>query len=118
MSSRNFDFPPADLAEELIDHYFRNVNLYLPLLHRPTFEEGVKANLHHTEVGFDSVYMLVCSLGAKFSDDPRVKLDGEESSHSAGWKWFNQTILTMKTPMSPATLYDIQSYAVCLFLHP
>src|SRR5260221_4869204 len=84
VSSRNFPHLPADLAEELIDHYFRHVNLYLPLLHRPTFEEGLKANLHETDTGFASVYMLVCSLGSKFSNDPRVKYDGEESSHSAG----------------------------------
>lgn len=116
VSARNFVPPPADLAEELIDLYFHHTNMYLPLLHRPTFEKGVKANLHVTNTGFGSVYMLVCSLGSKFSNDPRVKYDGQESPHSAGWKWFNQAITSMKTPLSPATLYDLQSYAVCFFL--
>jgi hypothetical protein len=117
ISSQPLDYPPTDLAGELIDHYFRHFNLYLPLLHRPTFEEGVKANLYRTDTGFALVYMLVCSLGSKFSDDPRVKCDGEESSHSAGWKWFNQTIMLMKTPMAAASINDVQAYAVSLFLY-
>lgn len=115
VSTRHFVYPPTDLALELIDNYFRHANLYLPLLHRPSFDERVKENLHLTNLGFASVYLLVCCIGSKYSDDPRVKCDGQESCHSAGWRWFDQTVTPMKTPMAPATLYDVQSYAVCLF---
>jgi hypothetical protein len=107
-----FVYPPPDLAKELIDNYFRHANIYLPLLHRPTFDRDIKANLHHLDIGFASVYLLVCSVGAPFSQDPRVLLDGEESLQSAGWRWFKQVVDIQKLRFSSSTLYDIQSCAV------
>ncbi len=108
-----FTFPPPDLAEDLISNYFIHINLHVPLLHRPTFQEEVKRDLHHFHVGFACVYLLVCSIGARFSNDPRILVDGQESLHSAGWKWFQQ-VATVQNPLpiTPPTLYDVQSYAV------
>lgn len=116
MSLRSFIYPPPDLAKDLIDNYFRLCNLYLPLLHRPTFEKGIGEHLHLSDVGFASVYLLVCSVGARFSDDPRVLSDTEENADTPGWKWCEQVIDIQKLRLSPPTLYGVQSYAVNISL--
>ncbi|KAJ3505766.1 hypothetical protein NLJ89_g7247 [Agrocybe chaxingu] len=107
-----YHFPEPDLAEHLIDLYFEFVNLYLPLLHRPTFEKSVQDGLQHTNQSFASVYLLVCAVGSRFSADPRVRLDGIESYHSCGWKWFDQVQVVKKSLLSPPSLYDLQFYCL------
>jgi hypothetical protein len=39
-------FPPPLLLERLVDAYFLHMNIFLPLLHRPTFERGIREGLH------------------------------------------------------------------------
>ena len=101
-------FPPTDLLNSLVDLYFQKCNLYLPLLHRPTLEKGISDGLHLTDEGFGSVLLLVCALGARFSDDPRVILQGSNSQHSAGWEWFRQVQWIRRSLLSPPRLYDLQ----------
>ncbi|EAU83262.2 nuclear protein [Coprinopsis cinerea okayama7 len=86
----NYTFPEPDLMANLISLYFKRVNLYMPLLHRPSFERSVAEGLHLTNDSFAGTVLLVCAIASRFSDDTRVLLDGEESFHSAGWKWFEQ----------------------------
>jgi len=86
-----YDFPPEDLMGELIESYFVNLNLFKPVLHRPSLEDGLRNNLHRTDRGFASVVLLVCAIGSRFSHDPRVFLqDVEFTRQSAGWRWFEQ----------------------------
>lgn len=106
------DFPPPDLLEKLIDLYFKNMNDYLPLLHRPTFEQGVREGLHLRDEGFGSTVLLVCANGSRFTDDPRVLLDDNTIPQSAGWKWFQQVQMVRKSLLAPPRLYDLQIYAV------
>lgn len=108
-----YTFPEPDLAQHLIALYFDCVNLHLPLLHRPTFEKWVEEGLHHTDENFTPVYLLVCAVGARHSNDPRAKLEGINSYHSCGWKWFDQVQMIKRAMISPPTLFDIQSYCVC-----
>ena len=110
--SPHYIFPDDDLALNLIDLYFSNINLYLPLLHRPSFQKSVTEGLHHVDDRFASIYLLVCAIGARYSDDRRVLLDGVDSLHSCGWRWFNQVQMVKKSFLSPPTLYDLQFYCV------
>ncbi|KAF8805406.1 hypothetical protein BYT27DRAFT_7193177 [Phlegmacium glaucopus] len=107
-----YTFPEADLASNLVDLYFAHINTYHPLLHRPTFETSVAEGLHYRDERFASTYLLVCAVGSRFSDDQRVLLDGFDAHQSCGWKWFNQVQMVKKSFMIPATLYDIQFYAL------
>jgi hypothetical protein len=100
---------------DLIDLYFSQINLHLPLLHKPAFQKSIAEDLHHIDDQFASIYLLVCAIGARFSDDPRVLLDGVDSFHSCGWKWFNQVQMVKKSFLNPPTLYDIQFYCVRTF---
>ncbi|KAJ6511807.1 fungal-specific transcription factor domain-containing protein [Mycena vulgaris] len=70
--STAYSFPPAELAMHLIDLYFVHVNVYLPLLHRPTVERGVATGLHHMDDGFAAILLLVCAVASRWSNDPRV----------------------------------------------
>lgn len=96
----------------LINLYFEHVNLFSPLLHRPTFERSIIEGLHIEDSSFGSVVLLVCAVGSRFSNDPRVLLQGHDSSLSSGWKWFNQIHELQHRFLAPASLYDIQAYYV------
>ena len=84
----------------------------MPLLHRPTFDKSVKKDLYLTDQGFAPVFLLVCAIGARYSDDPRVLSDRFDSYHSSGWKWFEQVQTMKRSLITPATLYDLQVYCV------
>jgi len=113
-----------DLALQCIDRYFNFINVYQPLLHRPTFDKDVKKRLYHTDESFARVFLLVCAVGAQHLDDPRVLSDGEDSMyHSVGWKWFVQVeIMNLERFLvALPSLYDLQLYCVrpiCVALVP
>lgn len=110
-----YQFPPSDLIPGLVDLYFQNVNLYLPLLHRPTFERSLAEGLALADKDFAATVMLVCASGARFSKDPRVLLDTEEEKEaSAGWKWFVQVVedAEMLPVLRNITLHELQKFAV------
>ncbi len=94
--------------DSLIDLYFTRSNLFLPILHRPTFESSIAEGLHFHDEGFGSTLLLVCALGSRFSNDPRVLLDGIEDEHSAGWKWFRLVHWTRRSLLAAPRLYDLQ----------
>lgn len=108
----NYQFPPSDLLVSLVDLYFINMNSFLPLLHRPTFEKSLREGLHYRDDGFGAVVLLVSSVGCRFSDDPRVILEGTNSTHSAGWAWFHQVQMIRRSLFSPPSLYDLQVYCL------
>ncbi|KAF9461610.1 hypothetical protein BDZ94DRAFT_1323197 [Collybia nuda] len=85
-----YKFPEEDLLKALIELYFKHSNLYIPLLHRPTFENSIAEGLHLKNDMFGATVLLVCAVASRYSDDPRILLDGVDSYHSCGWKWFDQ----------------------------
>ena len=95
----------------LIDAYFDNINTYLPLLHRPTFERRLRENAHLEEQAFGAVVLLVCACGSRFSDDLRVRKD-LSSRYSSGWSYYEQ-VATRRPALSNPSLYDLQQYCVC-----
>lgn len=109
-------FPEFELMDSLVDLYFINCNTYTPLLHRQTFEQGIHKGLHLRDEGFASTVLLVCAIGSKFSDDPRVFTE-PGNAQSAGWKYFNLVQATRKAiKLSAPTLYDVQVPCVSLTL--
>jgi hypothetical protein len=114
-SSPQFTFPDDDLIVSLVNLYFRYINTFFPLLHRPSLERNVREGLHYKDEAFAAVLLLVCAVGSRYSDDVRVLLEPTAPVHSSGWKWFDQVQLVRKTMLQPATLYDLQTY--CLSCH-
>ncbi|KAJ7701732.1 hypothetical protein B0H16DRAFT_1640447 [Mycena metata] len=89
-----FIFPEPDLFSALIDIYFARKNVYFPVLHRPTFERAITTILC-------AIVLLVCGIGARFSDDPRVLLPV-----------FDQLPLVLGHLFERPTLYQLQFYCV------
>ena len=114
---RTYDFPPEDLLAELVDLFFDHINILVPLLHRPTFEKSLAEGLHHRDEGFGGVLMLVCANASRYSHDPRVLLEGTESWHSSGFKWFAQVQMVRKSLLTAPCLYDLQMYSVSYLAH-
>jgi len=87
------------------------------LLHRPTFERSIHDHLHLTDHHFGDSVLAVCAVAARYSNDPRTILEGTDSLHSRGWKWYRQ-VKPLQKPLSLATsVYELQTYLLSvLFL--
>ncbi|KIY64797.1 hypothetical protein CYLTODRAFT_467352 [Cylindrobasidium torrendii FP15055 ss-10] len=110
----HYQFPEPELMASLIDLYFVWRNLFIPLLHRPSFESSVAQGLHLHDHGFASVVLLVCAIASRHSDDPRVLLESDTSlgRQSAGWKYFIQVPALETSVFSWPTLHDLQRCAL------
>ncbi|KAJ7687612.1 fungal-specific transcription factor domain-containing protein [Mycena rosella] len=106
-------FPDADLLAVLVDHYFSNHNLYLPLLHRPTFERSLAHGLHVRDASFGAIVLLVCAIGSRFSRDPRV-CGPEDEPLRCGWKYFDQLPHIVNHLFIHPTLYHLQYYCLAV----
>lgn len=107
-----FEFPEGDLLPSLVSAYFDEINIYAPLLHRPTFEAELASALHLRDRSFAAVLLAVCALGARFSNDPRIFMSGTDGLQSAGWKWFRQVTVMKQLPWASPSLYDLQLHSV------
>lgn len=113
LNNRHYSFPDADLLPTLVDAYFVHFNAYFPLLHRPTFEYNLAENAHFRDEGFGAVVLVVCALGAKYVDDPRVYIPGCPP-RSAGWYWYNQLQIDRRPFMRKARISDVQLYILAV----
>ncbi|KAI0644483.1 fungal-specific transcription factor domain-containing protein [Trametes meyenii] len=106
------NFPPSDLMEALVDSYFSTFSVYIPLLHRPTFERNIAEGLHLRDPGFGAVVLLVCANGARWIEpyDPRLAEYGSKAK--PGWVWFMQVEKARKSPFARPRLYDLQRYVL------
>lgn len=107
-----FNFPEADLVPALLRAYFDQVNIYAPLLHRPTFEAELSSGLHLRDRSFAGVFLVVCALGARFLDDQRIFIEGAEGVQSPGWKWFRQVTIMQQVPWGSPSLCELQLHSV------
>ncbi|KAJ7758388.1 fungal-specific transcription factor domain-containing protein [Mycena metata] len=118
--THSFNFPAAALMVELVDLYFTHQNIYVPLLHRPTFERCIAEGLHLRDNGFGATVLLVCAVGSRWSTDPRVipttvrGRHGETDGLACGKEWFDQVPLVGNHMFGHATLYDLQYYCLAV----
>ncbi|KAJ7138657.1 fungal-specific transcription factor domain-containing protein [Mycena filopes] len=106
-----YTFPSADLLPTLVGLYFAKCNTPLPLLHRPSFERALFGEHRHlSDAKFGAVVLLVCALGARWCDDPRIA-DGEERER-CGYAWFAQ--VQLGSVMLAPEVADVQAYALAV----
>lgn len=112
-------YPDTDLIDSLVSLYFGRVNILIPILHRPTFMKSLSLRQHLWDSLFGMTVLLVCALGSKYSQDSRVTMlnDPSNSGMSAGWHYFTQVQVYRRRMLYQSTTYDLQYYAVSLFLH-
>ena len=112
-SSSRLQFPPPDIIVSLVGSYFIHSNIYYPVLHRPTFQRSLDQGLHQRDREFGCLLLVVCAIGARFSDHPYVSDITAESTNNCMIRWLSQTREVMKKPFtSPATLFEVQYYCV------
>ncbi|KAK6974874.1 hypothetical protein R3P38DRAFT_3129870 [Favolaschia claudopus] len=113
-ATTTFDFPPHPLMFDLVDLYFTHQNVYIPLLHRPTFEREVSSGLHLRDDAFAATLLLVCAIGSRWSEDPGIVGEGL----TCGWRWFNQTLKIPSTVgdhlFGQARLYELQYFSLAV----
>ncbi|KAJ7696792.1 fungal-specific transcription factor domain-containing protein [Mycena rosella] len=101
-------FPDDDLLTSLVNLYFERINPIIGIMHSPTFRQSIAEGLHLRDHSFGAVVLAVCSLASRYSDDPRVFLDGVDSELSCGWKWFHQ-VRPLSASFSPEpSLHQLQ----------
>jgi hypothetical protein len=108
----DYDFPEDDLLADLVVVYFEQVNTFIPVLHRPSFERCLAEDLHYRDPHFGALVLVMCAVAARYSDDPRTILEGTNSKHSSGWQWFSQVEFTRKNLYRTASLYELQFFCV------
>ncbi|KAJ7187940.1 putative fungal-specific transcription factor [Mycena filopes] len=107
-----YKFPSdEDLTLALVDLYFQEVNPCWPVLHQPTFDRKLADKLHLRDHRFAATVLMVLSLGARYSDDPRIFLE-DGKKHSAGWEWYSQVSVIPKYLIYKPDLYELQVFAL------
>ncbi|KIK67205.1 hypothetical protein GYMLUDRAFT_37274 [Collybiopsis luxurians FD-317 M1] len=104
-------FPEDDLMFSLISLYFEEVNIFLPILHRPSFTQSVSQGLHYRDPHFGATLLLVCAVASRYSKDPRV-LAHPGSELSCGWNYYEQVQTVRKSLFEPPTLSELQFYCL------
>ncbi|KAF8193850.1 fungal-specific transcription factor domain-containing protein [Mycena galopus ATCC 62051] len=108
----HLSFPDSSLIRCLISLYFENFNLFVPVLHRPTFEDALTRRLHTHQEDFASTLLLVCALGILYLTDPGMS---DQARHNLAWGWYDQVQLCGHSLSRQPTTYDLQAY--CLAAH-
>jgi hypothetical protein len=106
-----FMFPEPELMHSLFESYFENLNLFAPLLHKPSFLASVKGGLHKTDPYFGAVVLLVCAIGAKMRPLPGTLFDTSRPD-SAGWQWFSEVQRARKPFLAAPRLEVLQMLVV------
>lgn len=107
-----FRFPEPSMSYAFIDLYFTNMNTFFPVLHRPSFDKCFDQSLHLSDEGFASVLLLVCAIGCRFSDDPRITHRTSKTVKTpTGWQLFHQVRRLRQTILHPS-IHDLQVYCV------
>jgi hypothetical protein len=66
----DYTFLETDLIDQLIGLYFTHINLFLPCLHRPTFERHLHDGLYFRNQAFASVVLYLCACAAALLGRP------------------------------------------------
>ena len=85
--------------------------MYLPLLHRPTFEQCIREELHLRDDAFRAVVLLVCANGSRWVEDGRLQ---RNRGHPPGMHWFERAGPVSSILFERPRLYDFQALIVCL----
>ncbi|KAJ7758566.1 fungal-specific transcription factor domain-containing protein [Mycena maculata] len=105
----HYVYPPRDLIASLLKLYFAHVHPSLPVLHRPSFEQDVAEGLYLKDSKFGATLLVALALASRYSDDPRVLVDGE-TTLSAGWKFIAQ-VQIVRRYFDP-TLHEVEFYCL------
>lgn len=96
-----FSFPDADQLPGLIASYMQHENIFMPILHGPTFMQHVQDGLHLRDPSFACVLLCVCALGER----------RQAETSSSGWQWFvpARRYICRRDLIATPRLFDVQA---------
>lgn len=107
-----FEFPETSLMLDLVNSYFDNLDVVLPLLHRPSFMRSIAEGLHELDENFGATVLLVCAIGCKYTNHQSVVHELSTSTPCTAWSLYNQVNRIRKVPYLPHSLHEVQTYPV------
>lgn len=108
-------YPEDGLLQTLVSLYFDKMNTIFPLLHQPTFLQSLSQNQHRWDPAFGMTVLLVCAIGSRYTNDPRVTVPDDKHGLSSGWPYFSQVQIYRNPLLLNSTIYDLQYFVVCIF---
>ncbi|KAK7063676.1 fungal-trans domain-containing protein [Favolaschia claudopus] len=109
-------YPPRDLIQSLLQLYLINIHPTFPILHFPSFSRSVEQGLHLTNTKFGGALLALLAVASRYSKDPRVFIDGDTSSLSAGWMFFQQILNWVIRKYYEPTIDEVQMYGLmCMY---
>ncbi|THU77983.1 hypothetical protein K435DRAFT_845954 [Dendrothele bispora CBS 962.96] len=124
-----YTFPSPTHLHSLIITYFTQYNVYLPLLHRPTFERAVfEEELHLRDKTFGALVLVVCAIATCGSGGQGVEEEAEDDVErrtrqgeregrrkGLGWEWLQQIPIERFVFGQPISLHLMQM--LCLYTY-
>ncbi|THU82565.1 hypothetical protein K435DRAFT_844343 [Dendrothele bispora CBS 962.96] len=133
-----YTFPSPTHLRSLIITYFTQYNVYLPLLHRPTFERAVfEEELHLRDKTFGALVLVVCAIATCGSGGQGVEEEEDEDDverrtrqgerereqereregrrKGLGWEWLQQIPIERFVFGQPISLHLMQM--LCLYTY-
>ncbi|KAJ7627766.1 fungal-specific transcription factor domain-containing protein [Mycena polygramma] len=104
-----FSFMDDTLMSSLVLLYFANINAFIPVLHRPTFEQGVFQGFHLRQEHFASTLLLVCALGSLYLPEAS-KLYPDRLN--LAWTCYDQVEFCGHSLRRRPTTSDLQAYCL------
>ncbi|CAH7684656.1 fungal-specific transcription factor domain-domain-containing protein [Phakopsora pachyrhizi] len=118
-NSHKLPLPPIDLADSLLDLFFKNVNPYENLLHRGEFMRHYNSGLAESSTSFRGLCFAVFAAGSRFSSDPRVfvlESGTKFNRQAAGAQFLSHSISLMCPETNLFTLYHLQAAALLCYI--
>jgi hypothetical protein len=98
-----FEMPPKDLSEHLLDLYFSNFYVLLPIVHKKSFMQSWNKN-QVPHLLLNAIY----AVASRVSSDPRVRADLSKPE-TAGDVFFERARLLLDLEWDSFKLYTVQS---------
>ncbi|KAI9323863.1 fungal-specific transcription factor domain-containing protein [Dichotomocladium elegans] len=102
-----FELPPKDLADHLLDLYFKHFYPLLPVMHKKSFLETYNDSSTSAEpprLLLNAIY----ALSSRISPDPRVRADPEQPD-TAGDLFFERARVLLDNEWEDFTVMTVQS---------
>uniref|UniRef100_A0A8H8CP76 Transcription factor domain-containing protein n=1 Tax=Psilocybe cubensis TaxID=181762 RepID=A0A8H8CP76_PSICU len=107
-------YPEVGLLQTLVSLYFEKMNTIFPILHQPTFLKALSQNQHHWDPAFGMTVLLVCAIGSRYTNDPRVIVPEDKHGLSSGWPYFSQVQIYRNPLLLNSTIYDLQYFVLAI----
>jgi hypothetical protein len=107
-SETEYELPPEDLIDSLVEIYFANIHPWIPILHVRQFRERMAVPSQRTKL--TSIFHAIVSLCVRFSSDSRLSNADIRNTYA---KRSRQTVILQS--MESFSVENLQALVICAF---